>query len=89
MLLNLSKTLYDLKQATQIWHDKLSNFQIDNFFSKEKLSLFFIKLASYENLIIHIYVILKVLILCKELFELINMMWQLSLFLELQIHQST
>jgi len=57
MCFKLKKPLYGLKQASKAWHERLSNFLLENGFSRGHAdTILFRKLLKNEILIVQIYV---------------------------------
>ena len=93
----LSKALYGLKQAPRAWYERLSNFLLEKWFSKEKVdTTLFIKKSKNNLLIVQIYVDDIIFgatnhCLCEEFSKLmqgefeISIMGELKFFLRLQI----
>ena len=96
----LSKALYGLKQAPRAWYERLSNFLLQNGFSKGKVdTTLFVKNHGNDILVVQIYVDDIIfgatnVCLCEEFskvmkseFEM-SMMGELKFFLGLQIKQA-
>ncbi len=99
-IFKLTKALYGLKQAPRAWYERLSNFLLQNDFSKEKVdTTLFVKNHENDILVVQIYIDDIIFgapneCLCKEFantmkseFEM-SMMGELKFFLRLQIKQA-
>ena len=95
----LFKALYGLKQAPRVWYDTLSQFLIENYFTRGKIDkILFHRMYNGSTILVQIYVDDIIFVstdegLCKKFVKLMqskyemSMMGELSYFLSLQVKQ--